>query len=81
MVVCILNYITTYLVFFKHFTIFRAKEAALAQRPNLETVTEEGEEEAPSKEKDSNGQTELHRLAAQEGKVVSLVIISLWKKF
>jgi hypothetical protein len=44
---------------------FRAKEAALAQRPNLETVTEEGEEEAPSKEKDSKGQTELHRLAAQ----------------
>ena len=50
---------------------FRAKEAALAQRPNLETVTEEGEEEAPSKEKDSKGQTELHRLAAQEGRVIS----------
>ncbi|CAC5401923.1 unnamed protein product [Mytilus coruscus] len=45
----------------------KAKEAALAQRPNLETVTEEGEEETPSKEKDSKGQTELHRLAAQEG--------------
>lgn len=45
----------------------KAKEAALAQRPNLETVTEEGEEEAPSKEKDKTGQTELHRLAAQEG--------------
>jgi hypothetical protein len=44
----------------------------LAQRPNLETVTEEGEEEAPSKEKDSKGQTELHRLAAQEGRVISL---------
>lgn len=49
------------------FIFFRAKEAALAQRPNLETVTEEGEEETPSKEKDSQGQTELHRLAGQEG--------------
>lgn len=44
----------------------------MAQRPNLETVTEEGEEETPSKEKDSKGQTELHRLAAQEGKIISL---------
>ena len=38
---------------------------ALAQRPNLDTVTEESEEEANGKDK--TGQTELHKLAAQQG--------------
>lgn len=38
---------------------------ALAQRPNLDTVKEESEEEANGKDK--QGQTELHKLAAQEG--------------
>ncbi|XP_061179822.1 glutamic acid-rich protein-like [Saccostrea echinata] len=38
---------------------------ALAQRPNLDTVTEESEEEANGKDK--QGQSELHKLAAQEG--------------
>lgn len=44
----------------------RAREMdALAQRPNLDTVKEESEEEANGKDK--QGQTELHKLAAQEG--------------
>ena len=44
----------------------RAREMdALAQRPNLDTVTEESEEEANGKDK--TGQTELHKLAAQQG--------------
>ncbi|XP_048754056.2 uncharacterized protein LOC125665462 [Ostrea edulis] len=38
---------------------------ALAQRPNLDTVTEESEEETSGKDK--QGQSELHKLAAQEG--------------
>ncbi|XP_033761825.1 caldesmon-like [Pecten maximus] len=44
----------------------KAKEAALAQRPNLETLKEEeGEEDAErGREKDFTGQTELHRLAS-----------------
>lgn len=45
---------------------YRAREMdALAQRPNLDTVKEESEEEANGKDK--QGQTELHKLAAQEG--------------
>ncbi|KAK3109002.1 hypothetical protein FSP39_020707 [Pinctada imbricata] len=44
----------------------KAREAdLLAQRPNLDTVTEEGEDDVMAKDKD--GQTELHRLAGQEG--------------
>lgn len=48
---------------------YRAREMdALAQRPNLDTVTEESEEETSGKDK--QGQSELHKLAAQEGKLV-----------
>lgn len=40
----------------------------MSQRPDLPTVTEEtGEVEGRMKAKDENGQTELHRLAGQEG--------------
>ncbi|XP_062587859.1 uncharacterized protein LOC134249538 isoform X2 [Saccostrea cucullata] len=38
---------------------------ALAQRPNLDTVKEESEEDTNGKDK--QGQSELHKLAAQEG--------------
>lgn len=47
---------------------FRAKEAALAQQPGLETVMEDKEEDETPKEKsrkDETGQTKLHKLAAQ----------------
>lgn len=45
----------------------KAREAALSQQPGLETVKEEAEEEVPKDgpHKDRNGQTELHKLAAQ----------------
>ena len=43
----------------------------MAQRPGLETVTEEGEEDAVGKDRDENGQTELHKLAAQQGKLTT----------
>ncbi|XP_050418573.2 FK506-binding protein 5 [Patella vulgata] len=45
----------------------KAKEAALLQKPLLPTVTEELEEDTMYKERDERGQTELHKLAAQEG--------------
>lgn len=45
----------------------RAKEAALLQKPQLPTVTEEGEEDTMNKDRDEDGQTELHKLAAQQG--------------
>jgi hypothetical protein len=48
-------------------TVCRAKEAALALKPNLPTVTEEEAEDAMFRERDENGQTELHLLAAQSG--------------
>ncbi|RUS77951.1 hypothetical protein EGW08_014297 [Elysia chlorotica] len=57
-----------------------AKESALAQKPALPTVSEEAEETANDedddgeedddtsvKDRDRNGQTELHKLAAQQG--------------
>ncbi|GFR96300.1 serine/threonine-protein phosphatase 6 regulatory ankyrin repeat subunit B [Elysia marginata] len=57
-----------------------AKESALAQKPALPTVSEEAEENANDddddgeedddtsvKDRDSAGQTELHKLAAQQG--------------
>lgn len=57
-----------------------AKESALAQKPALPTVSEEAEEMANDddddreedddtsvKDRDSDGQTELHKLAAQQG--------------
>ena len=48
---------------------FRAREAALAQQPGLETVMEEKEDETPKERahKDVRGQTELHKLASQTG--------------
>ncbi|XP_071108854.1 uncharacterized protein [Haliotis cracherodii] len=45
----------------------KAKEAALLQKPQLPTVTEEGEEDTMNKDRDEDGQTELHKLAAQQG--------------
>ncbi|XP_067649385.1 uncharacterized protein [Haliotis asinina] len=45
----------------------KAKEAALLQKPQLPTVTEEGEEDTMNKDRDEEGQTELHKLAAQQG--------------
>ncbi|KAL5007433.1 hypothetical protein ScPMuIL_016239 [Solemya velum] len=52
----------------------KSKDAAFARRPSLETVKEEGEEDSTAKEKDENGQTELHKLAAQEGTDLSALI-------
>lgn len=46
----------------------KAKEAALSKHPGLETLMEDKEEDDTPKEKshkDENGQTELHKLAAQ----------------
>ena len=45
----------------------RAKEALLAQKPQLPTVTEEEVDDAMVRERDEQGQTELHLLAAQSG--------------
>nr|KAG5709420.1 hypothetical protein BaRGS_029269 [Batillaria attramentaria] len=52
----------------------QAKEAILAQKPQLPTVTEEAEEDNMVRDRDENGQTELHLLAAQSGADLVAVI-------
>ena len=52
----------------KDYYIFRAREAALSQQPDVEIVKEEAEEEVPpidGPHKDHYGQTKLHKLVAQ----------------
>ena len=52
--------------------LFRAKEASLSQAPQLPTVTEEEFQDVMFRERDENGQTELHILAAQSGNIESI---------
>ena len=66
-------------------TRYSAKESALAQKPALPTVSEEAEEtndedddgeeddDTSVKDRDRAGQTELHKLAAQQGLFRSFV--------